>query len=72
MAVVLAELLDNTLDTLVKLGRDFEGCVRVDIEPTLGLSKVHLVVEEAADYFLVLIRLEPLDALPFLPEAELG
>ena len=50
---------------------DFKVGELIQVEATLRLSEVHLVVELAHHDLVILIRLEPLDALAFLPEAEL-
>jgi len=55
----------------VEVRRHIEGSDSVDIETTLCLSEIHLVVELVGLDFLLLIFVEPLDALAFLPETAL-
>jgi len=53
---------------LVELGRNFKSGELVNIEPTLCLSEIHFIVKLASHDFVVLILLEPLNALAFFPE----
>ena len=69
--VLLTELLNDASNTFMELLWYLKGGKLIDIEATLSLAEVHLVVEVAGHDFLVLIRLKPLDALAFFPQAEL-
>ena len=71
LLTILAEFLHHALYALVELRRHIECSIWVYIEPALCLSKVHLVVKLAYHNLLVLVILEPFDALPFFPKAEL-
>jgi len=62
------EFFYNLGHPLVELGRNFESGKLVHIEPTLCLSEIHFIVKLTNHDFVVLILLEPLDALAFLPE----
>ena len=65
------ELVDCLLYAVVEVGRHLEGSDSVNIETTLCLSEIHLIVELVTFDFPLLVFVEPLDALAFLPEAAL-
>ena len=69
--VLLTEFLDDASNTFMELLWYLKGGELIDIEATLSLAEVHLVVQMASHDFLVLVRLKPLDALALFPQAEL-
>jgi len=67
-SVFLAEFFNNLGHTFVELRWNFESGELVHVEPTFCLSEVHFIVKLAKHDFIVLVLLEPLDALAFFPK----
>ena len=55
----------------MEVGRHLEGSDSVNIETTLCLSEIHLIVKLVSFDFLLLVLVEPLDALAFFPKTAL-